>query len=257
MNTLVTLFGGMLAVLVLYALGGLIRGLPPMLRSSLAGLIPLVIYFLLIIGRWPGLDVVAMHISLYLAAALVMHNLTKLRKRDNRMHWVPKLLIAFFSGLAVVNASLLYIATSGLPEPIGSWWLAGEGRVYSGFSGVVSHDRSAARAVTSELEESHREQQVGWQVEIDLLGDAPARGLPVTIRVRDRTGLPIEYARAVLELTRFGASTSSVRQVLVASAPGVYQGVIELPADGRWLLDTRLFQGSDLRFHNTQEITQP
>jgi hypothetical protein len=51
MNTMSTLFGGLLAVLVLYAIGGRIRNLPPILRAVLAGLIPLLGYFMLIIGR--------------------------------------------------------------------------------------------------------------------------------------------------------------------------------------------------------------
>ena len=33
MNTMTTLFGGLAAVLVLYAIGGLFRALPPMLRA--------------------------------------------------------------------------------------------------------------------------------------------------------------------------------------------------------------------------------
>ena len=68
MSTFVTLFGGLAAVLLLYALGGAVRGLPPVLRAVLAALIPLTGYFVLMIGRWPGLDVVAIHISVFLAA---------------------------------------------------------------------------------------------------------------------------------------------------------------------------------------------
>ncbi|MDP2056705.1 MAG: hypothetical protein Q8K35_02970, partial [Thiobacillus sp.] len=124
MNTMITLFGGLAAVLVLYVMGGAIRSLPPILRAVLAGLIPLLAYFVLIVGRWPGLDVVAMHISVFLAAGLVLFAVTQFRQYSvGRMHWAPKLLTAFFLGLVVVNGSLLYIATKGLPDPLARWWL--------------------------------------------------------------------------------------------------------------------------------------
>jgi len=122
MNTMTSLLGGLTAVFVLYLAGGAIRNLPPILRALLAGLIPLLAYFVLIVGRWPGLDVVAMHISVFLAAGLVLFAVTQFRRHSvGRMHWVPKLLTAFFLGLVVVNGSLLYIAGKGLPEPLAGW----------------------------------------------------------------------------------------------------------------------------------------
>ena len=255
MSTLITLFGGLGTVLVLYALGGFIRGMPPMLRATLSGVIPLLFYFFLILGKWPGLDVVAMHISVFLAAALVMHALSQFRKRGKRMHWAPKLLIVFFSGLVVFNAGLLYIANSGLPEPIGRWWMGGEGKVYSGFSGVVAHDRAAAKAVSSELSESHRESLIGWQVETDA--QVTNGLLQVRVRVRDRTGLPVDGVQGEFQLGRPGATAPAGRQALAASDAGVYQGALALPAAGRWLVDTRLYLGDELRHHGTQEINQP
>lgn len=257
MSTLVTLFGGLAAVLILYAAGGTIRGLPPMLRAALAGLIPLLIYFVMIVGRWPGLDVAAIHISVFLAAALVLHAQSQFRRRGTRLHWVPKLLIGFFIGLVVLNATLLYIATSGLPEPFGRWWLGGEGgRVYSGFSGVVAHDQGAAKAVSSALSEAHRETQLGWQVEIEGL-DAAARILPIRVRVRERTGLPVDDARAVVEILRPGASGPGQQLALGLADPGVYQGALQLPGTGRWLIDIRLLQHDIVRYRSTQEVNVP
>ncbi|MBT9568577.1 MAG: hypothetical protein IV085_09800, partial [Thiobacillus sp.] len=203
MNTLTTLFGGLAAVIVLYLIGGRFRGLPTMLRALLAGLIPLVVYFVLIMGRGPGMDVVAMHISVYLAAALVLYAMTQFRQRGTgRLHWAPKLLTGFFVGLVFLNASLLYLSTKGLPEPIGEWWLGNDkGAVYSGFSGVVSHGQNAAKAVSSELTETHRESELGWQVEFSGL-DVPDAARDIRVRVRDRTGLPVDGLKAELALQR-------------------------------------------------------
>ena len=255
MNTLTTLFGGLAAVLVLYAIGSRIRSLPPMLRALLSGLVPLIGYFVLIMGRGPGMDVVAMHISVFLAAALVLYALTQFRQRSSgRMHWAPKLLTAFFIGLVGLNATLLYISTKGLPEPLARWWLGSDGgAVYSGFSGVVSHGQNAAKAVSSELTETHRESQLGWQVEFSgLEGDSNSR--LVQVRVRDRTGLPVDRVDAELSLQRPGAAAPTLTLILQSTEAGVYMGSLTLPASGRWLLELRLKQDGKVHFHNIQEM---
>ncbi len=258
MNTLTTLFGGLAAVFVLYAAGGAIRSLPPALRALLAGLIPLLAYFVLIIGRWPGLDVAAIHISVFLAAALVLFALTQFRRRSaGRMHWAPKLLTAFFIGLVFLNATLLYIATKGLPEPIARWWLGSEGgAVYSGFSGVVAHGQGAAKAVSSELSQLHRESQLGWQVEVSGF-DASGRTRALEVRVKDRTGLPVAQAQAEVRLLRPGAPRPTSTLTLEAVEAGVYIGALSLPAAGRWLVEVEVRQGGAAGYHSTREIVAP
>jgi nitrogen fixation protein FixH len=258
MTTMTSLLGGLAAVFVLYAMGGAIRGLPPILRALLAGLIPLLVYFMLIIGRWPGLDVVAMHISVFLAAGLVLFAVTQFRRHSvGRMHWAPKLLIAFFLGLVVVNGSLLYIATKGLPDPIARWWLGSDGRaVYSGFSGVVTHGQAAAKAVSSELSQAQRESELGWQVDVaGLDGTEPVRS--VQVRVKDRSGLPIDRLEAELRLQRPGAVEAALTVPLAALDAGTYGGVLRLPASGRWLVELRLLRDRELQYRLSQELVAP
>lgn len=258
MNTMTTLFGGLAAVLLLYAVGGLFRRLPPMLRAVLAGLIPLVGYFVSIVGRWPGLDVVAIHISVFLAAALVLFAMTQFRRRGTgRMHWAPRLLITFFVGLVFLNGTLLYIANNGLPGSLGKWWLGSDGNaVHSGFSGVVEHGQNAAKAVSSELSETHRETQIGWQVELTGLDGSDAKR-PIEIRVRDRTGLPVDRVRAELSLRRPGAAKPTHVLALQAIEAGVYGSVLDVPASGRWLVELQLIQDDKVRHHSIQELIVP
>lgn len=258
MNTMTTLFGGLIAVLALYAAGGLVRGLPPVLRAVLAGLVPLVAYFVLIVGRWPGLDVVAIHISVFLAAALVLFALNQFRRRGSgRMHWVPKLLTGFFIGLVFVNASLLYIATRGLPEPVARWWLGSDGRaVYSGFSGVVRHDQDAAKAVSSELSAAYRESLLGWRVEVSGL-DRGGASRALRIRVRDRTGLPVDDAVAEVRLQRPGAAAPTLTVPLDPVEAGVYTGTLTVPGGGRWLVELRLTRDGTLHYHDIRELLMP
>ena len=258
MNTITTLFGGLAAVFVLYAIGGLFRSLPPVLRALLAGIVPLVSYFALIVGNWPGLDVVSIHISVFLAAALVLHAFSEYRKRSSgRMHWAPKLLTLFFIGLIFLNGTLLYISTQGLPESIGRWWLGSAGGpVYSGFSGVVSHGQGAAKAVSSELSETHRESLVGWEVDVDGLRDE-GRRRAVEIRVRDRTGLPVEHLEVEMRTMRPGAAQPVAALPMQAAQPGVYRATLALPAAGRWLVEFGLQRDGVEHYHTVREVVVP
>ena len=256
-NTVLTLFGGLAAVLVLHAVGGLIRSLPPILRAVLAGGIPLLTYFILIIGHWPGLDVVAIHISVFFATALVLFALTLFRRRGVHLHWAPKLLMLFFLGLTVLMAGFLYIANKGLPEPIGRWWLGTHGGpVYSGFSGVVPHNQEAATAISSELSKAHREAELGWDIDVSGLDD---NGLErsIRVRVRNHTGLPVDRVEAELRLQRPGAARTELTVPLAELDAGVYGAALRLPANGRWLVELRLSRDHVLHYQHTQELVEP
>lgn len=256
-NTVITLFGGLAGVLVLYAVGSLVR-LPAILRAVLAGLIPLFAYFVYIVGHWPGLDVVAIHISVFFATALVLFALTLFRRRGGRMHWVPKLLMSFFVGLAVLMGAFLYIANNGLPEPIGRAWLGSKtgGPVYSGFSGVVPHNQEAATAISSELSKRHREAALGWNIDVSGL-DGSGLVRTVRVRVRDQTGLPVDGVEAELRLGRPGATLPELTVPLIELDGGVYGGTVHVPANGRWLAELRLSRDRQLRYQHTRELEIP
>lgn len=257
MTTLVSLFGGLASVLILYLLAGLFRGLPTVLRAVLAGTIPLVGYFALIVGRWPGLDVVAIHISVFLAAAFVLFAFTQFRRRSaGPMHWGPKVLTLFFVCLVFINGTLLYIATRGLPESIGSKWLGGGGVVHSGFSGVVPHGQEAAGAVSAELSKQHRESHLGWQVDVKGL-NASGSARPIEVRVKDRSGLPVEDLQVDLSLARLGAPAPVSKQTLSVVETGVYLGTLTLPAGGRWLVEVSLLRRGQVLHRSTQELLAP
>ena len=122
MSTGLTLFGGLAAVIALFLIARA-RRLPAELSALLAAGIPLLAYFVYLFGRWPGLDVVAMHIALFLSAAMVLAVYEKYRARQTRMHWVPKAFILFFVVLALMNAGFLYLATKGLPPELAALFL--------------------------------------------------------------------------------------------------------------------------------------
>lgn len=256
MSTLATLIGGVLLIVILYRVLSLLPSLPAVLRAVLASSLTLLLYFGAIIGRWPGLDVVAMHVSIYLLAGLLLYMWSQYRSRHTgRMHWVPKALIGFFVMLAVINTFLLYIATRGLPPSVAQWWLPGHNTVSSGFSGVVPHGQEAAKAVSSELNRSHAVAELGWRVAIEGLPETVQAQQLISVKVLDRTGLPITGLIAEVQIERPGATEAATRIQLMPKSVGEYGNVLNFAASGRWVVDVQLRQGAGVVYHESREVT--
>jgi nitrogen fixation protein FixH len=258
MNIFYTLFGGLLLVIVLFGVLGLIKTLPNVMRALLASVAPLFAYVLHIFDSWPGLDVVAIHISLFLGAGLMLYMFSQSRRRARgQLHWGPKLLIGFFVMLAVLNACFLAISTNGLPRIVARWWLPHGDTVNSGFSGVVAHDQQAASAVSAELSRRYSAKQLGWRIEVNGL-DYPAQTQQnIKLKVYDRTGLPLSGLHGELRLSRPGAPEPVARIAFVPTDEGEYHAELDLPEPGRWLVELVLQQDGAVRYRDSQEIVLP
>ena len=258
MNTLVTLLGGLLLMLIVYGALGWLPGLPQVLRAVLASSLTLIAYFAFMVGRSPGLDVLAVHISIFAVAGLLLYMFTRYRShRAARLHWAPRILIGFFVMLAVINTFFLYISSRGLPPSIAHYWLPGNDTVYSGFSGVVEHGQDAAKAVSSELKRAQTAAQLGWHIRITGLPQTTRSQQIVTVQVLDRSDMPVNNLQAELQLMRPGADHAHTKITLTPKEPGEYSNVLALPANGRWLVDVQFSQGGRVAHRESVEINVP
>lgn len=255
MTTLTTLGGGLLVMALVHLVLGRLLRIPAALRSLLASSAALTGYFVMIIGRWPGLDVVAMHISIFVVSGLLLYMVTTRRRESARLHWAPKLLIGFFVLLAVINSFLLYISTRGLPPAIAQWWLPGEGEVNSGFSGVVGHGQDAARAVSSTLKQAHLATQRGWRIQIAGLHETAQTSQMVSVRVEDHQGKPVRDLEIALQLRRPGADRTVATLSLPYKDAGEYSNVLDMPAPGRWLAEVVLAQQGRVVYREARELS--
>ncbi len=264
MNMLLTLFGGVALVVVLYQL---LRALsvPNYWRGVISGVVPLVGFAIYATGNWSGLDVLAIHTAVYLSTAtiLTMIGARQAERPDaqrRRMHWAPKAFIGFFLLVFVVNSIFLYVSTQGLPPTIANWLMpnADGGTLHTGFPGVVPHGQEAAKEVASELSARHRQLRLGWRVEVAGL-DVLARdgAAQVVVRARARDDSPLDGAQVRLELIRPAQSTSDVTQVLDSALPGQYQAWVQAPQIGRWIAVVHVARGGDEYKTEQQLIVQP
>lgn len=251
MNMLLTLFGGVALVVVIYqALRAL--GLPNYWRGVISGVLPLVGFAIYATRNWSGLDVLAMHTAVYLSAATIL-TLIGARQAEARherpgLHWAPKAIIGFFVFVFVLNGVFLYVSSHGLPPALARWLLpnAEDGKVYTAFPGVVPHGQEAAKEIGSELSARHRQMRLGWRVEVtglELLARAGAA--QVSVRAHDRDDAPLADAQVSLDLLRPAQAHSDMIVPLQAAVPGRYQAWVQLPEAGRWIAVVRVRRGAD------------
>jgi nitrogen fixation protein FixH len=255
-GTLPTLFGGLAAVIFLFVILG---RLPDQLRGLAAAGLPLLGYFFYIVGRWPGLDVVAIHIAVFASAAFVMVMLGRYRSRTSgKMHWAPKAFIVFFLLLAVLMASFLYIANQGLPPGIAALVLPGADKatVRTGFSGVLAHGEEAAKTVNSQLSAQYKQGQLGWIVALQGLNSPIKGGNKVIAEASDADGNALPSLTAILHVKRPGEAGEGTPFVMAQSSGGNYEGRLLLPDSGRWLVSLTLTRGDD-RYRQEWEVQVP
>ncbi len=239
MSTGLSLFGGLAAVVLLFMLARLFKASAE-LAGIIAGGLPLLVYLVSLFGGWPGLDVLAIHIAVYLVAAYVLLVFARYRAKQQKMHWVPKLLIAFFILLAVINASLLHIATSGLPPSLAGLFLPGASgeTVHTGFSGTTRHGQEAAKSVSADLSRQHQNQSLGWQIRLEGLRQPSVGENGLYISAEDRESRVIADLTGFVRVSRLG--TAGVDTPVHAVAPGQYEARIALPGEGLWIVELEL-----------------
>lgn len=239
MTTGLTLFGGLAAVMLLFAAARALR-MPAELAGLAAAAVPLFAYFASLFGHWPGLDVVAIHIAVFISAAFVLAVLSRYRARQSRMHWAPKALIAFFLVLVVMNASFLYVSTKGLPPALARLLLpgVGAGKVHTGFAGTTRHGEEAAKAISADLSRQHRNEQLGWRVRVEGLRMPTVGQNSVTVFAEDREGRPLAGQTGGFQLARVGAK--GARTPLRATVTGQYEARLDFTGPGFWLVELQL-----------------
>ncbi len=179
--------------------------------------------------RWPGGDIFAIHLAIYLLAALACGMLLGVRSSGQGLHWGPAWL---------------------LPEP------ASQRETTSIFPGVIAHDFHKKESLYNQyLQQVERQRQRGWQVHKGWVGE-PVIGESALFRVavQTREGEPLTDATVTGRFLRTSTSQLDVDFALGETALGVYESKVVLPAAGRWNLLLSIRKGDDL--HEVQASTE-
>lgn len=222
----------------------------------------LLVYIPVSVVFWPGADVFAIHIALYVITpyglGIIMAQLEAQKARGGqdagrrfRLHWAPATIVGFFIVIATVNGILITVAHQGMPSNLVGRLLpeprSGAQHVTSFFPGTAAHISHKNQALAQHyLEQARLQEERGWQVRQGWL-QAPRQGQPAIFQVKlmDRDGLPIPRAEVSGEFMR--PSDERLDQVFQMQevGPGVYQAQLSFPAAGRWDLFLQVHRGDD------------
>lgn len=253
MNNLLLSLGSGVGLIVL--IGALLSTrMDPRQAATAVAVAAVGVYLPLAAVYWPGLDVVAMHLAVYLVAcyafAIIAGSLR--RSGGRRFHWGPAAIVGFFAVLLAVDSVFILLAERGLPGALARYVLpATRGpaeEMTFAFPGVVTEDyRERGIRFASYRQRLQRQQERGWQVRKGWLR-RPVLGEPAVFKVvaTTRTGEPLRDAEVQGVFIRPSNSRLDVAFRMQEIEPGQYQTVLELPAAGAWNLVLTLRQDEEL-----------
>ncbi|PIE82852.1 MAG: hypothetical protein CSA09_04695 [Candidatus Contendobacter odensis] len=201
---------------------------------------------------WPGGDVFAIHLAIYLMASFVCAILLGARVEGQRLCWEPVAISGFFIFVVMSGAVFIAVAEHGLPPSVRDWLLpdkAGQRGIMSSFPGVVSHDYHKKESLYNQyLKQVERQRQRGWRVRKGWVHSAPRvnEATPFRVAVETRDAVPVTGARVTGMFLRPSSNKLDVGFDLPEIAPGIYEASIALSVVGHWDLVLQIRKDEEL-----------
>ncbi|BAN68239.1 FixH family protein [endosymbiont of unidentified scaly snail isolate Monju] len=237
---------GVVAELVVYLVATRLFRLSGKAAAMVVALLVLLFYVPWAIIHWPGPDIFAVHLAIYLTLAYALGMIGS--RVGKGFHWAPALIVTFFVGVIALNIVFVTVAERGitgifaelLPRPQES-----EGVADSEFPGVVSHDFQEKEALYNQyLQQVEAQRRRGWRVKKGWR-HKPWVGRPETliVTVHDRDGRPITGAEVHGRFLRTSNSRDDFDFRLSEVGGGEYRAQITMPLPGLWRLVLEIRKG--------------
>jgi len=251
-----TLLGGAFIIVVLFVLALKILRVEPKALAGLMALLVLGVFVPVSIIFWPGADVFAVHLAIYMITVYALgiifsQRAINLQAGGHWFHWGPAAIIGFFMFIVAVDAILIVLAQKGLHMEVALKFLPeprSGGKVSSFFPGTVSHDfREKEDLFNRYIEQRQRQQERDWQVRLGWY-EAPRAGQKAIfqIHVTDKSGKAITEANVTGNFMRPADSKLDQAFTMQQGKPGFYQVELNLPVPGQWELVLNIKQGDAL-----------
>lgn len=238
MNLLISLPLGIIIIALSYlALNRFFRDSLYMVGGILA-LVVFFVYSLLALLNWPGADVYAIHLALYMVTVYGMTIILKQRQQKARLHWAPVAIFVFFGIIIVVDSVFILLAQNGMNQQWAQWILPeakNKKGISSVFPGTVSHDFREKTEQFNEYQKMRLAQaELGWRVKPGWREKAVA-GKPnqLLLELRDRDGQPLKNASIDVRFLYPGNSKLDAHTTMTYS-DGLYRADLQLNHVGNW-----------------------
>lgn len=256
-NILVTLLGGVFTIVAIFILLYNVSNMSGKMVAVVMAFAVTATYVPISIFIWPGADVFAIHIALYLVSVYVLGIVTSqrdLRRQSGKegfgFHWAPAAIVTFFVILLIMDSFFIMFATKGmneniadilLPEPLSG------GKVSSRFPGTVSHDYHQKQEQYNDYLKRFETQKLrNWIIRKGWLGEAVVNQPAIfRVEIKNKDNKMIE--KAIINGTFLRPADSKLDTVFSMQEiePGVYQQSITLTKPGNWDLILKIRKDND------------
>jgi len=243
---LYSLLGGILFIVAVFLLIHKVTAWGAKVVAGLLALLVIGIYVPVAIVFWPGADVFAIHLALYLLTPYIMGIIAAqraghLQANTGRQwfHWGPAAITGFFLFIIAVDSILIMVAQKGLDMDIAVHFLPkprSGGEVSSFFPGTVTHDfREKEDQFNEYVAMREAQQQRNWQVRKGWQ-TMPHAGQPVTfmVGVADQAKQPVSQASVTGQFVRPADKRLDQNFTMQEEKPGLYKVTLALPEPGAW-----------------------
>jgi len=256
-NLLVTLLGGVFTIVAIFILLYNVSNMSGKMVAVVMAFAVTATYVPISIFLWPGADVFAIHIALYLVSVYVLGIVTSQRdvrrktgKEGFGFHWAPAAIVTFFVILLIMDSFFIMFATKGmnkniaemlLPEPLSG------GKVSSHFPGTVSHDYHQKQEQYNDYLKRFEAQKLrDWSIRKGWLGEAVVNQPAIfRVEIKNKENKTIKNASIKGTFLRPADSKLDTTFTMQEIEPGVYQQSITLSKPGNWDLVLKIYKDKE------------
>ena len=256
-NILVTLLGGVSLIATVFIVLYSVSNMSGKMVAIVMAFTVTTIYVPISIFNWPGADVFAIHIALYLVSVYVLAIITSQRdarrkagKEGFGFHWAPAAIVLFFVILIIMDSFFIMFATKGMDSSVARLLLPAPrsgGKVSLHFPGTVSHDYHQKQNQYNDYLERFETQKIrNWTIRKGWLGEAVVNKPAIfRVEIKTNTDQVVKNAKVSGIFLRPADSKLDKSFTMQEIEPGIYQQSITLTQPGNWDLILKIHKNND------------
>jgi len=245
----VSLIGG---ALVITAIFFIIKWLTKFRSNSIGAIVAvivLVVFMPLAIIYWPGGDVFAIHLAIYMITVYGLAITSSHREKSGGVHWAPVTIISFFVLLVFVDSFFVTIADKGLSSQLADLVLPksdDDSKATFNFPGKVVHDYHQKEGLYNNyLDNIDARKRSQWKIKKGWLTPPVINKDAIfQLQITDKNNNSVTSATISGQFIRYSNSRLDAQFSMDHTQNGIYQVKINLPAPGRWGLVLKIINDS-------------
>ena len=245
---IVTLVCGVLLISMLFFAIKRFTKIPSNSIGAIVAVVTLVTFMPLAIIYWPGGDVFAIHLAIYMITVYGLAIIASAREKNSGVHWAPVTIIGFFVTLVLVDSFFVTIADKGLSSQVADLVLPksdDDSKATFNYPGKVVHDYYQKEDLYNDyLENVEARKRSKWKIKKGWLTLPTVNENAIfQLQILNKDNISITKANISGKFIRYSDSRLDADFSMTHIKEGIYQVTINLPAPGRWGLVLKIKYG--------------